>query len=54
MKLLITGASGFLGRRTAVFFEQRGYQVLTPAHNQLDITEEDSVLTWFRETGRMR
>ena len=49
MKLLITGASGFLGRRTAVFFEQRGYQVLTPAHNQLDITEEDSVLTWFRE-----
>jgi len=49
MKLLVTGGSGFLGRRTAAFFDREGFRVWTPTHKQLDITEEASVLTWFRE-----
>ena len=49
MKLLITGASGFLGKRTAAYFEKLGHQVLTPAHSQLDITDAENVRTWFRE-----
>ena len=49
MKLLITGASGFLGRRAAAHFTHLGYQVLTPSHADLDITREDAVLDWFRK-----
>ena len=49
MKLLITGASGFLGRRAAAQFTDLGFQVLTPSHPELDITREEAVLHWFRE-----
>ena len=49
MKLLITGASGFLGRRAAAHFTHLGYQLLTPSHANLDITREEAVLNWFRE-----
>lgn len=49
MKLLITGGSGFLGRRAAAYFNSLGFQVLTPSHGELDITKEDVVRKWFRE-----
>ena len=49
MKLLITGASGFLGRRTAAHFAALGFQVLTPSHGQLDIIDETALRNWFRE-----
>ena len=49
MKLLITGGSGFLGRRAAAYFTDLGFQVLTPSHAALDITQEETVLEWFRE-----
>lgn len=49
MKLLITGASGFLGRRAAAYFKDLGFQVLTPSHAQLDIVQEKAVLDWFRK-----
>lgn len=49
MKLLITGGSGFLGRRIAAYFETLGHYVLTPSHGQLDITDSASVYSWFRE-----
>lgn len=49
MKLLITGGSGFLGRRTAAYFRGLGHEVLAPAHDLLDITQRESVRTWFRE-----
>ncbi len=49
MKLLVTGGSGFLGRRTAAYFEALGHRVLTPSHGQLDITDDVSVRAWFRE-----
>jgi dTDP-4-dehydrorhamnose reductase len=46
MKLLITGASGFLGRRAATYFSEQGYTVLTPGHKELDITRPEAVLTF--------
>ena len=49
MKLLITGGSGFLGKRTAAYFEELGHRVLTPTHSQLDITQPENVRNWFRE-----
>ena len=49
MKLLITGGSGFLGRRACAYFEKLGWQVLAPGHGELDITDEAGVAAWFRE-----
>lgn len=51
MKLLITGGSGFLGRRTAAYFRGLGHEVLAPAHDFLDITQRESVRAWFRENA---
>ena len=48
-QVLITGGTGFLGRRTAAHFKDLGFRVLTPSHGELDITEEASVQKWFRE-----
>ena len=49
MKLLITGGTGFLGRRAAAHFKGLGFRVLTPSHGELDITDREAVLAWFRE-----
>jgi len=49
MKLLVTGGSGFLGRRAAAHFEKLGWQVLAPGHGELDITDSDSLRAWFRK-----
>ena len=55
MKLLITGASGFLGKRTAAYFEKLRHQVLTPAHSQLDITDVENLIHscgFFRQKAK--
>lgn len=49
MKLLVTGGSGFLGRRAAAHFQTLGWQVLTPVHGLLDITEEEALRNWFQD-----
>lgn len=49
MRLLVTGGSGFLGRRTAAYFKELRYQVLTPSHDLLDITDPKGVREWFRQ-----
>ena len=48
-KLLITGGSGFLGRRTVRHFENLGWQVFTPTHRELDITDAAALDRWFSE-----
>lgn len=47
-KLLVTGASGFLGSRIAAFYKEN-YLVLAPSHAQLDITDEESVSHYFKQ-----
>ena len=47
MKVLVTGGSGFLGRRTAEYLKNLGWQVLMPGHGELDITEERALFAWF-------
>lgn len=41
-RLLITGASGFLGSRIAEFYKGK-YEIFAPAHCEMDITDEESV-----------
>ena len=45
-KLLITGGSGFLGGKLKEFYKDK-YEVLTPSHSELDITNKDSVSAFF-------
>ncbi len=47
MRILVTGASGFLGRRAAIYFRELGWQVLTPTHAELDITDSEAVAGWM-------
>lgn len=49
MDLLITGSSGFLGRRAASHFHSLGCNILTPSHTQLDITDGNAVHRWFQQ-----
>lgn len=47
-KLLITGCSGFLGSRLAVFFKDK-YDLLLPKHEDLNVSREDAVKTYMEE-----
>lgn len=47
-KMLITGGSGFLGRRIAEYYKN-DYQTLSPTHRALDITAPDEIADFFRE-----
>ena len=47
-RMLITGATGFLGSRVAQFYKAK-YEVLTPSHGEMDIADEESVLCYFKE-----
>lgn len=51
MRLLITGGSGFLGKRTAAHFRSLGWQIFAPSHRELDITEETALREWFRRNA---
>ena len=46
--MLITGATGFLGSRVACYYKEK-YEVLTPSHSEMDIADEASVMTYFKE-----
>lgn len=49
MKVLVTGGSGFVGKRAAAYLKSLGWEVLTPGHGALDITDLPALLAWFRE-----
>jgi 3-oxoacyl-[acyl-carrier protein] reductase len=42
-KVLVTGASRGIGRAIAAEYSQRGYEVVTPTRNELDLSSIDSV-----------
>ena len=43
-KLLVTGASGFLGNRVVDFYKGK-YEVYAPMHGELDIRNRDKVFS---------
>lgn len=45
-KMLVTGASGFLGSRIVSFYQEK-YEVYAPTHREMDITDRDSVKSVF-------
>ena len=47
-KMLITGATGFLGSRVAQYYRDR-YEVFAPSHGEMDIADEASVMTYFKD-----
>ena len=48
-KILITGASGFVGSRTVAAL-QGTYELITPSHSELDITSEEAVESFISRT----
>ena len=46
--MLVTGASGFLGSRVALYYKDK-YEILTPTHSEMDIADEESVKRYFDE-----
>ena len=47
-KLLVTGASGFLGSRIVEFYKEK-YEVYAPTHKEMDIINENSVKDIFNQ-----
>lgn len=47
MKILITGASGFIGKNLTEFFSEK-YHVFAPTHKQLNLLDEIAVLRYFQ------
>ena len=53
-KMLVTGASGFLGSRVAKYFKDK-YELCTPSHREMDITQAEAVervMEAFRDNPR--
>jgi len=50
-KLLITGASGFVGRNLAASPLAESYQLLCPGHAELDLTDTAAVDAYFAAQG---
>jgi len=44
VRILVTGASGFVGSNLAAVFAARGADVAAPAHADLDLTDRDAAL----------
>ena len=49
-KILITGASGFVGGRVTNTFKEI-FELVTPTHDELDVTSADDVERFIKETG---
>lgn len=47
-KILITGSSGFLGNRLALFYRDK-YELLLPTHSELNVSREEAVKAYMEE-----
>lgn len=46
-KVLITGGNGFIGRKTAEYLKDKGYQVLHPSSQELNVLETEAFGSWM-------
>lgn len=49
-RILVTGASGFLGSRVVTYFQRLGQILVTPGHREMDIADIASVKAIFLQT----
>ena len=47
-RILITGSSGFLGSRLALFYKDK-YELLQPTHSELNVSREEAVRAYMEE-----
>lgn len=47
-KILLTGASGFLGCRILTYYKEK-YQIFAPTHSEMNISDLDSILQYFEK-----
>ena len=47
LKVLLTGGSKGIGLATAELFRKNGYEVVTPSHAELDLSDRNSVLVYI-------
>ena len=49
MTILVSGASGFLGKSVSEYFSNKGHEVFSLTRQDLDVTNKGQVTDWFRQ-----
>lgn len=47
-RILLTGSTGFLGNRLAFFYKDK-FELLLPAHSELNVSREEAVMAYMEE-----
>lgn len=48
-KALVTGASRGIGAATTILLEEKGFEVFTPTHQELDLADENSIASFCQK-----
>ena len=52
-KILLTGSKGFIGKNLKEYLQQRDYELLTPMHEELDLTDTAAVTEYVRAQNKI-